>query len=404
VRPMKELLLKAAKIIIGNGEVIDDASVLIRGDRFINVGSNLESSDADVLDYSDRVVMPGLIDTHIHVSHDGTNPDPRESALLSDEYLAIRGSRQAVGMLGYGVTTCADAAARSDVSFAVKKTIEDGHVVGPRVLVCGRMITITGGRDRIYGPSEADGVDGVRRATREELGRGADFIKLAATGAISSSKTESYSIQFTLEEMTAAAEETHNVGKAVHAHAYGDDGVQNTILSGVDVVVHGHPLSEESIDMMVKNKTFLMPTLVTYYESQKHHDDGDLPDYMVRKERELFPLIEKGIKEAAKKGVEIVVGSDSGMPYTPFGPSTLKELELLVKMGGVSNMDAIVAGTLTAARSLNIDSKTGTIEGHKSADLLVLGEGIDPLKNIASLQEPSAIDTVFLGGTRVAGK
>jgi imidazolonepropionase-like amidohydrolase len=397
---MKENLLKAAKIIIGNGETLEDASVHIRGDRIVEVGSDLKSPDAKVKDFTDRVVMPGLIDTHIHVSHDGQNPDPRESSLLTDEYLAIRGAKMAGQMLGYGVTTVADAAARSDVSFAVKQAIEKGIVQGPRVLVCGRMITITGGRDRIYGPNEADGVDGVRRATREELGRGADFIKLAATGAISSSKTESFSTQFTLEELQAAAEETHNVGKMAHAHAYGDAGVQNTILSGVDVVVHGHPLSDESIDMMIENKTYLMPTLVTYYESQKHHDDGDLPDYMVRKERELFPLIEDGIRNSVKKGVEIVLGSDTGMPYTPFGPSTLVELELLVKMGGMSEMDAIVAGTLNAARSLKIESDVGTIAPKKSADLLVLGEGIDPLEDIASLQKPNALEAIFLRGRR----
>ncbi|MHA1959015.1 MAG: amidohydrolase family protein [Candidatus Thorarchaeota archaeon] len=398
---MKEYLLKGAKIIIGNGETIENASVLIRADKIAAVGSDLKSADAEVLDFSDRIIMPGIIDTHIHVSHDGQNPDPRESSLLTDEYLAIRGSKLAEQMLYHGVTTVADAAARSDVSFAVKKTIEDGIVQGPRVLVCGRMITITGGRDRIYGPNEADGVDGVRRATREELGRGADFIKLAATGAISSSKTESFSTQFTLDELRAAAEETHNVGKMAHAHAYGDAGVQNTIQSGVDVVVHGHPLSDESVGMMKENKTFLMPTLVTYYESQKHHDDGDLPDYMVRKERELFPLIENGIRTSVKKGVEIVLGSDTGMPYTPFGPSTLVEMELLVKMGGMSEMDAIVAGTLNAARSLKIESSLGTIEPDKSADLLVLGKVIDPLKDITSLQKPSAIEAIFLRGKRV---
>ncbi|UCE11440.1 MAG: amidohydrolase family protein [Candidatus Thorarchaeota archaeon] len=398
---MKEILVKAAEIIIGNGEMLEDASVHVRGNRIADVGPDVKSPNAEVMDFSDRVIMPGIIDTHIHVSHDGQNPDPRESSLFTDEYLAIRGAKLAGQMLQYGITTVADAAARSDVSFAVKQAVEKGIVRGPRVLACGRMITITGGRDRIYGPNEADGIDGVRRATREELGRGADFIKLAATGAISSSRTESFSAQFTLEELRAAAEETHNVGKMAHAHAYGDAGVQNTILSGVDVVVHGHPLSDESIDMMLENKTLLMPTLVTYYESQKHHDDGDLPDYMVRKERELFPLIESGIRNSVKKGVEIVLGSDTGMPYTPFGPSTLMELELLVKMGGMSEMDAIAAGTLNAARSLKIESDTGTIAPGKSADFLILGEDINPVDDITSLQKLGAIEAVFLRGKRV---
>lgn len=400
---MKETLLKAGIIITGDGRKLDDVSILIKGESISQIGTNISvSPDAEVLDYSDRVVMPGIIDTHIHITHDGTNPDPSEIRDLSDEYLSIRGTTYAKKILQYGVTTIADAGARGEVSLAVKKAVEMGYAIGPRFLACGRMITITGGRDKLYGPLEADGPEAVCKATRSEIARGVDFIKLAATGAISSSKTESMSSQFSVEEMSAATEEAHKVGKKVHAHAYGDIGISNTILSGVDVVVHGHPMSDTCIELMKKYGTFYMPTFVTYYESIKHHDEGLLPEYMIRKEKELFPLMEEGLRKAVKAGLTIVVGSDSGLPYTPFGVSTMEELGLLVRYGGMTEMNAIIAGTLNAARSLNIDSFVGTLEIGKSADLLVLGSGMNPLDDISILQNPNSIECIFLKGKDVS--
>ena len=402
---MNNLLLKAGTLITGDGKTLKDVSVLIKDGVISEVGSDLrKGTDVEVLDYSDRVVMPGIIDTHVHVGYDGIAADPDEVRLLSDEFLSIRGGVVAERLLNNGVTTAGDAASRGNISFAVREAIEKGIVNGPRLLVCGRMISITGGRDPMSGYSEANGVDDVRRAVREEIARGIHFIKLASTGAISAMHTESMSPQFNLDELQAAAEETHKVGKMAHAHAYGDVGIKNTILAGVDVLVHGHPLNEENIDLMKKHGTMYMPTIVTYYESQLHHDDGDLPEYMVRKEKEIYPLIEEGVKSAVKADLEMVVGSDSGMPYTPFGPSSMEEMELMVKIGGLPEMDAIVAGTLNAAKALKIDSQIGTIEAGKSADVLVLASGKDPVKDISLLKDPESIERVILKGKTVISR
>ncbi|MFW9769735.1 MAG: amidohydrolase family protein, partial [Candidatus Thorarchaeota archaeon] len=354
---MSDLLIRTGLLIVGNGETLENASVLIQDGKITEVGQDVKAtSEAEVLDYSDRVVMPGLIDPHVHVCYDGSS-DPAEVGKLSDELLAIRGAQLVEKLLDYGVTTAGDAAGRGNVPYAVKEAIERGLVNGPRLLPCGRMITISGGRDSMGGSNEANGPDDVRRAVREEIGRGARFIKLAATGAISSEHTESFNTQFDLDELKAAANEARKVQLKSHAHAYGDEGIRNTILAGVDVLVHGHPMNKDNLDLMLKHNTMYMPTIVTYYESQLHHDDGDLPEYMVRKETEIFPLIEEGVKNATKAGVELVVGTDSGMPYTPYGKSTVEEMELMVRLGGASEMTAILAGTLNAAKSLNIDSK-----------------------------------------------
>ena len=399
---MKEFLLKAGTAIIGNGEILSDVSLLIRGERIVDVGAGLSAgASAVIMDFSDRVVMPGVIDTHIHVCFDGTSTTPADMKRFSDEYLAVRGAGFAEQILQHGVTTIGDAASRGDVSLAVRQAIENGIIRGPRMLVCGRMITITGGQDKDFRQNEADGPDNVRRATREEIARGVDFIKLLATGAISSAETESMSAQFSKEEMQAAVEEAHKVGKRVHAHAYGDVGMENAVLAGVDVLVLGHPMTERIVDMMKKYETLLMPTLVTYYESFQHHGEGLLPEYMIRKEKELFPLIEEGFKRAVKGGIKIVLGSDSGMPYTPFGKSSMEELELMVRLGGMSEMDAIVAGTLNAAKALNIDAHVGSLEPGKSADLLVLAPDRNPLRNLSILQDPNSVERVILRGRSV---
>jgi imidazolonepropionase-like amidohydrolase len=396
-------LFKTGTLLMGDGRKMSDGEVLVENGIITAVGQDLSKrSECEVLDFSDRVVMPGLIDAHLHVCFDGVTLDPAAVGTLDDEFLAIRGARLVESLLDFGVTTVADAGARGNVSFAVKQAVKQGIIKGPRVLVSGRMITITGGRDSASGCLEADGADAVRKAVREEVARGVDFIKLAATGAISSEHTESMSTQFDEEELQVGTEEAHKVGKRTHAHAYGDMGIRNTVMAGVDVLVHGHPLNSDNLRLMKERGTVYMPTIVTYYESQLHHDDGELPEHMIRKEKEIFPLIKRGVQEAVKAGIEIAVGTDTGLPYTLWGRSTPEELELLVKLGGMSEMDAIVAGTRNSARSLNVDKGLGTIESGKSADMIVLMPDVDPLKDITVLQKPELIASVFLKGVPVS--
>ena len=396
------LLLRTGKLIVGDGSTLQDAEILVENGTIIELGENLSRPrECEVLDFSDHVVMPGIVDAHLHVCYDGVTLDPAVIRALDNEFMAIRGARLVEGLLEYGVTTVADAGAKGKVSLAVSQALAEGIIKGPRILVSGRMITITGGRDPASGALEADGVDAVKRAVREEVARGVDFIKLAGTGAISSEHTESMSTQFDEEELRAATEEAHKVGKPTHSHAYGDAGIQNTVLAGVDVLVHGHPLNRENINLMKEKGTIYMPTIVTYYESVKHHDEGKLPQHMIRKEKEVFPLIKKGVQEAVEAGLEIAVGTDTGLPYTLYGKAAAQEMSLLVEYGGMSAMDAILAGTKNAAHSLRVDDKIGTIEPGKSADIVVLARGIDPLEDITLLQERESFETVFLKGVPV---
>lgn len=393
---MKETLLKAGTLIVGNGQIMNDISILIKGESIIEVGYDIpKTPDTAILDYSDRVIMPGIIECHVHTDMVDF-VDPVEWT-MSDEHRAIRGAKNAEVLLQYGVTTFADACSRGDISFGVRDAIEAGHLLAPRMLVSGRMITITGGRAPIFDATEADGPDEARKAARKEIMRGVDFIKVAAN----SLSLPGGAVQFTMEELKAVTEEAHKVGLRVHSHAYHDEGVRNTIMAGVDVVVHGHLLTQHNIDLIKGHNAFLEPTLVSFYRHQGM-DKKDLPESVIKRQEELYPQVEEGFRKAVKQGCEIVLGSDTGdSPLLPFGPSTMKELEFMVQLGGMSEMDAIVAGTENAARAFNIDSNVGTIEPGKSADLLVFAKDKDPLRDISILQHLGSVERIILKGETV---
>ncbi len=393
---MKETLLKTGKLIVGDGRTMDNVSVLIKGEKIVEVGSEVSKTpDTTILDYSDRVVMAGIIDSHTHVGMVALNA-PVELNML-DEHRAIRAVKNAEKLLQYGVTTFADAGARGNISFGVRDAIETGIVLGPRMIVCGRMLTITGGRTPISDANEADGPDEARKAARQEIARGVDYIKVAASSVI----LDGGVVQFTMEELKAITEEAHKVGLLVKSHAYGDEGVRNTILAGADVVVHGHLLTQHNIDLIKGHNTLLEPTLVSFYIPQGIEDIG-LPESVIKQQKESFPQLVEGFSNAEKQGIEIVAGSDSGdSPFLPFGPSTMRELEVMVRLGGLTEMDAIITGTKNAARALNIDSFVGTLEPGKSADLLVLARNKDPLSDISILQHLDTVERVILKGKTV---
>ena len=208
--PSMEILV--GKLIIGNGETLEEVNIGIKDGLIAEISTEiLEENYEKCLDLSDKIVMPGLIDAHVHIKYTGIQ-DPTE---YSDEYLAIRGVELSKKALMIGCTSLADAGAVRNVGFSVRNAINNGVVLGPRLFVCGEMITMTGGRSPIPGKRmEVDGPDSARKATRQLLMYyNADFIKLGATGAISSLHTGPTHPQLTVEEMKACVEEAHNCGK-----------------------------------------------------------------------------------------------------------------------------------------------------------------------------------------------
>ena len=390
----KSLELSVGKLIVGDGEVLEGVHVGVEEGKIAEVSvKGLSGEYGEKVDLEDFVVMPGLIDAHVHIKYTG-KPDPIEH---TDEYLTIRGVELARRALMSGCTSLADAGAVRNVAFAARNAINDGVVLGPRLFVCGEMITMTGGRSTKPGMRmEVDGPDSARKAARQLLMYyGADFIKLGATGAISSPHTGPRHPQLTVEEMKACVEEAHNCAKKVHAHCYGEQGITNAIEAGADVIVHGQSLTDAHIASMRGRGMMLMPTLKTYWGHYEHWVETGVPERTVTSG--IWDLTEANFKKAVREGIPFAMGTDSGMTDNFFGDNP-KDLEYMVKWG-ITPSKAIIAGTMDAARSLAIENKLGSIEEGKLADLLVLRE--DPTLDITAIR--TSLERIMLNGRFVKG-
>ena len=389
MRAGKSVELMAGKLIVGDGQVVEGVNLGIDGGVIREVSDGgLRGVYEESLDLTDRFVMPGLIDAHVHIRY-GPKRDPVEP---SDEYQAIRGAENTRRALMAGVTSLADAGAVRNVAFAVRSAIDDGVTPGPRLFVCGEMITMTGGRSTKPGARlEVCGADSARRAARALLMyHRADFIKLGATGALSSPHTGPRQPQLTVEEMAAAVEEAHKCGKMVHAHCYGEEGITNAIEAGVDAIVHGQTLTDGHIQTMKERGMILLPTLKTFCGHIEHLGEGEVHDRVMT--TGIWEETEPNFKNALERGVTIGMGTDAGMPDNLFGENP-KDLEYMVRWG-MTPLQAITAGTLNAARSLAVEDRLGTLEPGKYADLLVLER--DPLQEISAIR--TSLEKVMLNG------
>lgn len=405
---MGDIAIDVRKAITGTGTVFEDATLGIEDGRIAEIAAGTPSGAyEETKDMSDAVVMPGLVDAHVHLNYTG-EPDDLDIADLSDEYLSLRAAREARKALDAGVTTLADVAARENTTFALRNAIQDGVTPGPQIKACGSMLAISGGRATDGRPSgttiEVDSPHEARRAARELLMyHGADLIKLAATGALSSPHTGARDPQLTVEEMRAATEEAHDCGRPVHAHCYGERGISNALEAGVDVIVHGQSLTDDHIAKMQSQGAMLAPTLTVFRAGE--HTEGTSPIEQFRSEQErpessghILEETEPNFKKALEHDVPIVMGTDCGMPYTRFGDNAY-DLAYMVDWG-MDEEDAIAAGTINAARALNADDEIGTIEPGKRANLLFLEE--DPLEDIRALVRMDGEARVMLDGRFVS--
>jgi imidazolonepropionase-like amidohydrolase len=376
-------------LIVGDGRVLEDVTLGIRDGVIEEIAEgDLEGSYGERLDYSDRFGMPGLVDAHVHIRY-GSKPDIESK---SDEYQALRGAENAKRALLAGVTSLGDAGAIRNVGFAVRNAINDGVLIGPRIFASGEMITMTGGRSKVPCERlEVDGEDSARRAARALLMyHGADFIKLGATGAISSPHTGPRHSQLTIAEMRVCVEEAHKCKKMVHAHCYGEEGISNSIEAGVDVLVHGQSLNDRHIKSMLINDLILLPTLKTFCGHMNHLGESGVHDRFMK--TGIWEETEPNFRKAHQSGVFIAMGTDAGMPDNLFGDNP-RDLEYMVNWG-MTNEAALMAGTIIAARSLGVEDKLGTLEESKLADLIILKKS--PLDDIRNIWR--SLDHVMLNG------
>ena len=394
----KRIVIHAGKLLdVKTGSTLSDQAIVIEGDRIVSVGamSSIKLSDSDQrIELGNATVLPGLIDAHTHLTF---NPEfGYESLGISVPREALIGAKNARVTLEAGMTTVRNVGADGYADVALRDAINAGDVPGPRMLVSGPPLGITGGHcDNNLLPYEyhavgggvADGVAQVQHKVRENIKYGVDLIKVCATGGVLSKGDDPNASQYTLEEMKAIVADAHRLGRKVAAHAHGAQGVIWASEAGVDSVEHGHLMNDEAIATLKKNGTYLVPTLYLIDWHQQHANS--VPEFSRHKMEMVSQTSKENIRKAIAAGVKIGMGTDSAV--YPHGLNA-HELEVYVQLG-MTPLQAIQTATINDADLLGWKDKVGTVEPGKWADIIAV-DG-DPLHDITTLQH---VTFVMKGG------
>lgn len=406
-------LIKAARIIDGTGAPpLEQGAVLTNGDKIIVVGTQEsvvppEGAPFQELDYGDRTVLPGLIDSHVHLIGIGDGRKGDELVTLPDEVLTVQAAQNARRHLYSGVTTVRDCGAKNRTTFLLRQAMEMGITEGPSLVLSGRPMAIVGGHLSYFG-IEATGVDECRRAVRQLVKEGADFIKITATGG--STATSSPMLpSFNVDELTAIVEEAHKFGKHTAAHCASSQGMINALDASIDTIIHGYhkdpddswKFRPEIAERIAEQGVFVNPTMHQsrnrLWRLEEKAETGGLTEEeqgSLDETRAVQDLKHDQVARMVAAGVKLTAGSDSAWSFMPMGLFQ-HEIQAHTEVG-LSHLEAIVSATGDAAKSCWIDDEVGTIEPGKQADLLVV-DG-DPSNDINALL--NVVD-VFKGGVNV---
>jgi imidazolonepropionase-like amidohydrolase len=389
--PPKRIAIRAGRLIDGKSDsAIQNAVIVIEGDKIVSVNAGgAPPSGVEVIDLSKATVMPGFADVHTHVVLNGDiTAEDYDAQLLKQSipYRAILGARNAKIALDHGFTSIRDleteGAMYADVD--VKMAIANGEVPGPRMQVATRAMTPTGMYPLLgyswelkvpTGVEYVDGVEGARKAVREQIMYGADWIKYYSDRKyhFESDGVLHSMVNFTDEEAKAIVDETHRLGKKVAAHCIGSDGIAAALRAGVDTVEHGDGLTDAEIDEMAQRGIYWVPTItVGAYVAPGRGGNWT----------KMVDLEKKAFQKALKKNVKIALGTDAG-GFDWKEVNQAKEFEYYVDYG-MTPMQALRSGTVVAAELLGWSDKVGTIEAGKWADLVVVSG--DPLKDITEVE------------------
>ncbi|MDX6535384.1 MAG: hypothetical protein QOF68_3128 [Gaiellales bacterium] len=383
------LVLTNARLVDGTGaRPREGVDVVLDGGVIASVGEGRIPADAETLDLGGRTILPGLVDAHVHLASLGDLPVELRPHGVAEA------ARQ---MLAGGITTVRDCGTYGRVLFDLRDAIDRGLCEGPRLVLCGQIVAATCAGARAFSGMyrEANGSDECRKATREQIAAGADFIKVMSTGALTVEGENVRPAQLTSPEMDAVVDEAHRLGFRVASHAEGADGVRLSVQAGVDTIEHGEMAFEapEALAQMADQGIILVPTLCVF---DAVVDNGERFSACLREQAQFLRESSRKTVEAARSaGVPIAMGADAG----PHGENA-RELVLLAD-AGLSPMEAIVASTRISAEACGVDHLVGTVEAGKAADLLVV-DG-DPLADPRILLDREQLWLVLKDGERVAG-
>ena len=378
-----------------NGVVQRDKTLVIRGNQVVEVRDGFvgDASQGKVVDLRQAFVLPGLIDSHVHLTSQ-QNPNARlEEVTLSDADQAMVGARYARRTLMAGFTTVADLGASNQAIFALRNAVRNGDVPGPRIIAAGSSVSIHGGHGDINGYREdvmhllssesiCSGPEDCMRAVRTQVRAGADIIKITATGGVLSNTAAGLNQQFSDDELTAIVGSAHRMGRQVTAHAHGVDGINAFLRAGGDSIKHGTYLDDQSIRLFKSNGAWLIPTLLAgdFVARIASGPDNFFTPAQTAKALEAGPKMLDMARRAHEGGVKIAFGTDSGV--SAHGDNA-QEFALLVR-AGLSPLEAIQAATVGAAEHLRIANEAGKIAVGMPADIVAVSG--DPLSDVTELE------------------
>ena len=375
--------------------VVVDGRIVAVKDGFLD-GAAAGQPGARVIDLRDRFVLPGLIDSHVHLDSDlAGQAGLVESVTRNPPAAAYDAEVNGRKTLFAGFTTVRNLGNSDGVTLALRDAINAGKIIGPRILDAGNAISTTAGhmdaalgyrddlREALDQHNTCDGVESCRRAVRLQIARGVDLIKIATTGGVNSRIGAGVGKQMFEDEARALIETAHLYGKKVAVHAHGADGITLALAAGADSIEHGTLLDEDGIKLFLKSGAYYVPTLSTingYIERLAKDPDAYSP--AVREKIEWrIRVTGESLRKAYPRGVKIAFGTDAGV--SKHGRNA-DEFELMVKFG-MPPMAAIQAATVNAATLLGLEKEIGTLEPGKRADLIAVSG--DPLKDITALKQ-----------------
>ena len=404
-------LLHNGTLVDGRGgEPITEGAILVHDKQIKAVGRKadipLPDSDITMLDAQGGTILPGLIDSHVHIMFAGFNFQKIMNDPFSYKFYDVIPYMRAT--LDCGVTTVRDA---GGADLGLKMAVADGLVAGPRLHISICMLSPTGGHADGLMPSGGnlnwfapypgrpdficDGVDGVRTKVRELVRAGADVIKICATGGVSSPSDHPLDEAYSQAELDAFVDEARRLrDRKVMVHAQGTAGIKNALRAGVHSIEHGTLIDDEGIELMLKNGTFLVPTMVLgHYSRHIAPPDRTMPPWVESVLPEFMAMRGDNLQRAYKAGVKIAMGTDSGV--IPHGYNSL-ELGVMCEQLGMSPMEAIMAATKVASECLELQDDIGTLEAGKLGDIIVTS--VDPLQDIWGLGQPENVPLVMKEG------
>ncbi len=382
-----EAPLKNRSIVIENGSISEIRS------GFIDATEVDAEGDVKVVDLSQQFVMPGFIDLHVHLTGQAGSGGKLDAVTNTDADTAFTAQMYAKRTLMGGFTTVRDLGSAGNSIFALRDAIAEGKVAGPKILAAGESITPTGGHADVHGfrpevlraiPSSGvcDGADDCRAAVRRQVKRGADVIKVTATGGVMSETATGTGQQFTDEELKAIAETAHSLGRKVTAHAHAREGIEAALRAGFDSIEHAMWADKETMELFKSTGAWLVPTVYPITavgdtpEKMRQGPFKDMPPPVMEKLLQLGRQPKVMTRLAHDMGVKIALGTDSGV--SPHGENANEFVEYV--NAGMNEMEALMAGTVHAAEAAGVSDKVGTIEPGKAADIVAMD--VNPLDDI----------------------